>query len=167
MNAAQLLSSLPPEQAGELLTSLREADRGVYRAMVASAAARRRLRPAFLERKPLAERHAWMARELGRPGAGQAAAELIQSWLLICRQDMLTAFLDALGVPHDGHGVVESLPSEPPVEALRDAVQGLLARFPRWQVRLYLEMFCAMDIAADWLNLRRLVRETFAEEAAL
>ena len=160
MSANKLLSTLAPEHACLILENLREADRKLYRSFVEAAARRRKLRPEFLDRKPLPERHAWVIAELGRPTSATPAAELLQTWLLTCRKAMLRDFLDTMDVPHDGEGVVESLPPEPPEATLRHAVATLLTKYPDWEVRIYLEMFCQMDIA-NWPHLRQIVADTF------
>ena len=84
------------------------------------------------------------------------AAEILQGWLFACHQSVLCDFLDSVGATHDGEGLVESLPEEPPDEILQRAVDGLLAKQPTWVVMTYLNLFCGMDIC-NWARLEKLV----------
>lgn len=156
MTAQEIFAGLSPSEAGELLVSLKNDSREVYRAAVAALATRRNLRASFLDKKPLPERHAWMVRELTRAQNADVAIEVLQTWLVSSRKDMLRTFLDSLGIVHDGEGLVETLPAEPPRDNLEAAVAGLLAKFSKWEVRAYLQLFCEMDIA-DWPALREIV----------
>ena len=164
MNAWELFKRYP-EVAG-VFGELREKNREGYRAACRLTLTRRKMRPAFLEKKPLAERFVWLAAEMGRATNEDLAAEVLQSWLTQCRNEMLVSFLDELGVPHDGKGLIESLPEEPPIERLNRAVALLLERWPRWEVLVYLNLFCKMDIAC-WSGLREITdRLTNTEVAA-
>lgn len=109
------------------------------------------------ERKPLPERHAWLRGELSRKANDDLAAEILQSWLLGAHRPMVCGFLDRLHVPHDGEGLLESLPAEPPEADLRAAVNDLLTNHPREAACVYLHLFSEMDIAAGWSHLRDLI----------
>jgi len=156
MTATEIFGNLAPAEADEILANLKQDARDVYRAAVGALASRRNLRATFLDKKPLPERHAWMVRELTRPQNADIAVETLQAWLMSSRKDMLRNFLDSLGISHDGEGVVETLPTEPPRDRLEAAVNDLLKERPSWEVRSYLGLFCEMDIA-DWPVLRELV----------
>jgi hypothetical protein len=148
MTANEIMAALEPGQACELLDGLREQNRTAYRTAARLLAARKKLRPAFLDKKPLPERHAWMAAEMGRKSNADIASEVLQNWLFACRRPMLTDFLDRLHVSHDGEGLIDSLPEQPEDGVLRDAVDALLGSHPAWAVMVYLNLFCQMDIAA-------------------
>jgi hypothetical protein len=60
-----------------------------------------------------------------------------------------------VGATHDGNGVLQELPPEPSGETLEAAVGSLLQDRPAWEVFVYLNLFCEMDIA-DWPKLREL-----------
>jgi hypothetical protein len=160
VRADLLFANLAPGEADLVFANLREHDRAAYRGVVVATAARKKLRPVFLERKPLPERHAWMAAMLAKASNADLAAEVLQAWLFACRTPMLVAFLDAVGAPHDGEGRIESLPPEPSKTQLETAVDGLCSRFPQWEVAVYLRLFCEMDIAR-WPALRELVDDRF------
>ncbi len=156
MTASELFASLTPEQAATVLAGLREENRPVFQSVTSVTATRRKLRPVFVEKKLLPERIAWIAIELARKSNADVAIEVLQAWLFGCRQPMLITFLDGLGVPHDGKGLIEDLPPEPPKAALESAVKGLLGTYHAWEVRIYLTLFCSMDISA-WPTLAEMV----------
>ncbi|GAB4176849.1 MAG: hypothetical protein Fur0032_16920 [Terrimicrobiaceae bacterium] len=154
MNAAELFQAHP--EADAVLSDLRKTRRDAYRAASTLLASRRKLRPAFLEKKPLPERHRWLVGELTRRSNLDVSTEILQSWLMTSREGMLVAFLDSLKIPHDGKGLIESLPDEPPEADLEAAVDALLQSWPSWEVSVYLNLFCEMDIA-QWPRLREIV----------
>ena len=155
MVAFEIINRLPAGCVAELLGELRMGNRATYRAAMELVAGRRKLRAAFLEKKPLPERHEWMAQELSKKANNDLATEILQGWLFACRKPMLINFLDSIGAPHDGEGVLEDLPPEPARPVLESAVQTALNKYPAWEVFLYLNLFCEMDIA-DWPNLREI-----------
>ena len=71
--------------------------------------------------------------------------QLLQIWLLGAQREMICEFLDSLGIAHDGKGVVENLPAEPPRERLNDTITKLLEKRSAEVVAVYLHAFQAMD----------------------
>ena len=153
MSPDKIFAAFPAVSAS--LAELREGNREAYRAAVAVLAGRRKLRPAFIDKKPLAERHEWMAAELSKKSNADVATEVLQGWLFACRKPLMAAFLDSLGVPHED-SLIESLPPEPSRERLSAAVSALLENNPEWAVAAYLNLFVEMDIA-EWPVLREIV----------
>ncbi len=147
MKASEIFASLSPATAEQVLAYLQETQKPTYRAAIQTLATQRRLRPVFIERKPRADRHAWLQHALGRPSGEQIAGNLLQMWLLGTQATMLCDFLDALGIAHDEHGGIDSLPACPPPEKLDAAIDALLAKYPAETVAIYLHCFLAMDIA--------------------
>ncbi len=156
MTASELFAGLLPEQAASLLGEIRETNRPLIQSATAVLAGRRKLRPAFIDKKPVPERLAWVAGELARKANADVAIEILQGWLFAAKQPMLLTFLDSLGVSHDGEGLIEDLPAEPPREKVVAAVDKILASHPAWAVSLYLRLFIQMD-DAGWTVLRELI----------
>lgn len=152
------MASLEPAHADQVLAQLREHNRPAYRAAAGLLASRRKLRVVFLDKKPMPERHAWMTTEMTKKSNGDLAAEILQGWLFACQKPMLCEFLDAIGVAHDGEGMIESLPEQPEEGVLRAGIEGLLAKHPAWAVSIYLHLFCEMDIA-DWPLLAEILSQ--------
>ncbi|HRJ73888.1 MAG TPA: hypothetical protein PLS03_16815 [Terrimicrobiaceae bacterium] len=158
MKAHEILSNFSDETAGQVFQHLYENDKPAYRACLQLLASRRRLRPVILERKSRVERHAWMRAELSRKSNEDASIEVLQTWLLGAHKDVVCGFLDDLGVAHNGHGLLETLPAQPPAEKLQAAVNGLLARHPGEVVFAYLNLFVEMDIA-EWPALKEILQQ--------
>jgi hypothetical protein len=147
MNASQIFQRLSPGLAAQVFAHLQETEKPTYRMAIQTLAAQRKLRPQFVERKPREERYQWLQGALSRPAAEQIGANLLQMWLMGTQAPMLCAFLDALDIPHEENGGIDNLPSAPPEEKLRAAVDELLAKYPAEAVAVYLHSFQSMDIA--------------------
>lgn len=158
MTAHEILQHIRSETAGEIFLHLYEKDRPAYRATIQLLASRRKLRPVVLDRKTRPERYAWIQAELARKSNEDASTEILQTWLLGAHQDLVCAFLDSLAIAHNGHGLLEELPPQPPEEKLKEAIDGLLAKFPVDAVAIYLNLFSEMDIA-DWPSLKKLINQ--------
>ncbi len=156
MTAYELFGRLPAGQAGEIFSWFHERDRAAYRACIGLLANRRKLRPVFVERKPRDERHTWMKDALSRPANGDMAGEVLQGWILGAHTKMVLDFLDELKVEHDGKGLIEDLPAEPPAESVTLAVENLFRLHPPGAVMVYLNLFAGMD-DSDWPHLKTLV----------
>lgn len=158
MKAHEILTPFSDDNAGEILNYLHAEDKPAYRACVQLLANRRRLRPVILERKSKPERHAWMRTELTRPGNNDVATEILQAWLLGAHRPMICEFLDTLQIPHDGQGLLETLPDEPTPEALKKAIDGIFQNHPALPVTAYLLLFPEMDIA-NWPSFNQILQD--------
>lgn len=156
MTAYELFARLSPGEAAGILEWLQENDKTAYKTCAGLLATRRKLRPIFVERKPRAERNAWMGEALGKPANTDIAIEILQSWILGVHGQMVCDFLDALKVPHDGKGLLESLPPEPPEDEVTKAVDLLLSKYPSCAVMVYLNLFTSMEMT-EWPHLKTLV----------
>ncbi|MEI8311261.1 MAG: hypothetical protein WCH98_10955 [Verrucomicrobiota bacterium] len=156
MIAYELFARLSPADTAGTLEWLQENDRSAYKTCAKLLASRRKLRPVFVERKPKAERNAWMAENLGRPANSDLATEILQSWILGAHGDMVCGFLDFLKIPHDGKGLIESLPAEPPAAGIDQAVDDLFSKHPPGAVVAYLNLFTSMGMT-EWPHLKGLV----------
>lgn len=159
MKSHEVFQRMPDDLAGEILSYFQENRKPVYRAALAVLAGQRKLRPQFVERKPRAERHAWMKAQLSRKTAQDAAQELLQTWLLEEHAPVVTDFLAELEIAHDGSGIVETLPEEPPAGRLEAAVRTLLQKHRPEVVAVYLHLFQDID-EAHWPTLQAILDRT-------
>jgi hypothetical protein len=141
----ELFQSISPALADQIFEHLIEAEKEGYKAVLANLAEKNRLRPQFVQRKPRAERHRWLQSALGKKLADDVAGNVLQVWLLGAKASMLCEFLDALGIPHDERGMIDDLPPAPEEAKLREAIDAVLAKYPREEVAVYLHAFHAMD----------------------
>jgi hypothetical protein len=156
MKPNEILGAVHRDLAVEVIGYAHANDREVYRAALAAVAQALKVRPVFLERQPRAQQHATMASALTRRSLEAIADSLIRAWLLKKHTAVLTDFLDSLQITHD-KGVVENLPETMADEALKAAVDALLAKHPAQVVAVYLHAFNYMN-EAKWPNLDTLLQ---------
>jgi hypothetical protein len=155
LTSHELLGFMSPSLALDILTYAYETDKPLYRATLGAVAEARKLRPVFLERQPRPQRHAAMLATLARPSLDMVTANLLRTWLLKKHKQMLTDFLDALGIAHQ-EGVVEDLPPAMDDAKVRAAVDGLLAKHPPEAVAVYLHAFNQMN-EVEWPSLKTML----------
>lgn len=152
MQANQIFQETSPELAIEILTAVREEDRNVYKATLASLAGQKKLRPVFVQRKPVDQQMRWMHGTLKLKSCSEIGEQLLQMWLLTCHSDMLVQFLDDLRIEHDGKGAVNELPESLDRDRLAKAVDHLFKRFPQAEISIYLRLF-QMQRPGGWDEL--------------
>jgi len=152
LTSHELIGFVSPGLANEILTFAYESDKPTYKAVLASVAQARHLRPVFLERQPRAQRDVTMLATLTRPALDQMAGTLIRAWLVKKHKAMLVDFLTALDIQHKD-GVVDDLPPTMDDAKLKSAVDILLAKHPPEAVAVYLNAFNDMN-EANWPNLK-------------
>src|SRR5688500_6016677 len=145
LKAHEIFARLSPVVAAELLAFIESKEKPLYRATIETIAKQRKLRPVFIERKLRPERSAWLQTHLGRAQHDAVAAHLLQIWLVGAQTSLLCDFLDALGIPHDQNGTIETLPAAPPKTELAAAVEKVLEKHDPGVVAAYLHAFQAMD----------------------
>ena len=125
-----------------MLDWFRDNDRNVYKTAVATLAQSRKLRPVFVQKKPLPEQYAWIQKTLCLKTSETIGEHLMQAWLMAGKQDMLALFCDEMGIEHDGKGsVTGDLPEEFDAAKLDAAVDALCAQFDHQTVSVYLRFF--------------------------
>lgn len=158
MTPNDIFARMGGTHADVVLGWLAENDRPAYKSCGAMLATRRKLRPVFVERKPRAERNQWMKEALARPANADLAAETLQLWTLGCNERVVCDFLDALGIKHDGKGLIEDVPPEPQAANVRGAVDALLSKHEAPAVFVYLHLFSSMS-PDSWPALRGILEE--------
>jgi hypothetical protein len=123
-------------EAWEERSSRAEADRAI--------AATLHFRDDAVRRLPVDKRIDYLVRAI-RPD-DSLARSLLMALHLVQRSELLSAFLDALGIPQRG-GVIDEKVELGSIEEgrLRAAVDGLRERFPTEQIDLYLASLVALD----------------------
>mgnify|MGYP000879397274 CR=1 FL=1 len=150
--AYEIFQEIKPETALSVFQYLRDEQREVYKATLASLAKERRLRPVFIQRKPVAEQIDWMLKNVKWRGGSEVAAQVLQLWLLKAHQPLLTAFLDGLGIAHDGEGAADDLPDTLDAKKLKSTVAALVKQFDPEVVAIYLRIFQTQK-AGGWPEL--------------
>ena len=143
---------MSPALAVRIVEHAHENNRDMYRVTLNSVAEARKLRPAFLERTPRAKRNVEIAAMLAKPRLEIISANLLRDWLMSAQKSMLCDFLNALDVAHKD-GAVEDLPATIDDVKLKNAIEGLLTKYPVEEVSVYLNAFFTMN-DARWPNLQ-------------
>jgi hypothetical protein len=155
MTASQIIAAVSPALGARILDEVHNSDKELYRIALAAVAQAKKVRPVFLERQSRPDRHRSMIAALSRPDLSTITGNVISGWLVKNQSVLLTDFLDALKIPHE-KGVVENLPQTVNDMDLNNAVNGLLAKYEREVVALYLRAFNDMN-EANWPNLQKLL----------
>lgn len=87
------------ETISNILDWMRNQERAIYRAAVRELGALKKLRPEFIQRKPLQEQFSFIKKMLSWKPSNEIGDHLLQVWLLRKHQDMLITFLNTLGIP--------------------------------------------------------------------
>lgn len=141
MKAYQIFQEMTKDRAESVFQYLRDEQRDVYNASLASLAANRKLRPVFIQRKKGTDQVAWMAKNVRLKGSDDIAEHVLQLWLMQAHGEMLVQFLDGVGIEHDGDGAAEDLPEDLDAKKLKTTVEKLLADHDEDLVRTYLHIF--------------------------
>ncbi len=159
MKAFEIFREIQPETAKAVFQYLRDEQREVYTASLSTLAANRKLRPVFIQRKPGPAQIEWLAKNIKLKASDEIAEHVIQLWLMKARQEMLTAFLDGVGIEHDGEGAAEDLPESLDGKKLKTTVTKLLKEQDPEAVRIYLHVF-QMQRPDGFSELTELIEST-------
>lgn len=153
VKAHELYSAVDPAVVTEILDWFRANDRNVYKTAVATLAGNRKLRPVFIQKKPLTEQYAWIHKTLKLNVCDTIGEHLLQAYLMAGQQSLLAMFCDGLGIPHDGKGsVVGDLPKKLDPERLATTIDKLVDIFDPKIFTVYLHCF-NMQVAGGWPEL--------------
>ena len=131
----QLLIEMSPERLTELYESL---DARAQRALDDPIGKALNSRPQTVAKRPMSMRMKALRAHLKRTRDDDLAGELIRAYLLGARKDLVTDFLEGVGIEHE-EGTVEG--DDAPDEAkVASTVKALLDKHSAADVQLYLEV---------------------------
>jgi hypothetical protein len=150
VKAHELYAAVDPAIVTQMFDWFRANDRNVYKSAVATLAANRKLRPVFIEKKPLTEQYEWLHKTLKIKACDTIGEHLLQAFLMAGQQSLLAMFCDGMGIPHDGKGsVVGDLPKKLDAERLTATIDRLIGLFDPKLLTLYLHCF-NMQVPGGW-----------------
>ncbi len=149
-------AALDADSAHQIFLTAQATQKKLYKSAVDSLAKHMGLRPNRVLELPKVERHAAWQRLLGYPQLEPLSFNFLCHWLIDTQTELLVAWLDALGIPHDGQGVVETFPPAPSPAALKKALDAVLAKFDPKTVSIYLRTFNEID-GVGWPELDNLI----------
>ena len=157
MTAFEIYQKIDPSLISEMFLWIRDNDRQLYKSTVATLTANRRLRPAFVEKKPVPEQIAWLHKTLKLRTSDTIGEHLFQVYFMKGQQDLLKGFCDGMGIKHDGEGSVEeALPETLDDAKLKATIDTLVGSHEPKLVSLYLRVF-NLQTATGWTNLAELL----------
>ena len=159
MKAHQIFQEMQPETAQSVFQYLRDEQREVYSASLATLAQNRKLRPVFVQRKPAPQQIDWLVKNIRLKGSDEIAEHVIQLWLMKGHQDLLTTFLDGVGIEHDGEGAAEDLPEKIDEKKLKKTVEGMLGKHDPELVKIYIHVF-QLQQYGGWPEIEKLIEST-------
>lgn len=158
MRAYQVFQGLSPEQAESVFRELREKSPAAFQQAVAVAAGAMRARPVYLLRQPFEKQARAVRQALSRVAADELAEDLLATYFLECRRDLVVQWLDELGLEHEDGTLKTDHPDEPPEPELRKAVEGFLSGEDASVRELFLRAFAAQR-AVEWPALEAILAE--------
>jgi len=166
MKSFEIYQQVAPSLVSDMFLWIRENDRPLYKSAVASLTSARKLRPVFVEKKPVPEQIAWLHKTLKLRTSDTVGEHLLQAYFMKAQQELLKAFCDGMGIEHDGEGSVEgSLPDTLDDDKLKATIDSLIAENDAKLVTLYLHIF-NLQTQDGWKNLAEILetdeRLTFA-----
>jgi hypothetical protein len=147
---------MPGEQCEALFTKLAEVSPETVQQTVVAAAAALRFRPKFLLKQPVAKRIASVRRALSRVGSDQLAEEILAVYFLKCRLELLSEWLDHVGLPHEEGILSDEEIATPDAGVLEKKVGEFRSASDDADRELLLQAFSAQS-AIDWPKLDELV----------
>jgi hypothetical protein len=152
MRPHQVFGQMTPEHAAQVMTVLEEKSPAVYTQAVAATGIAMNARPKFLLRQPAEKRANMVRRTLARVRANDLAEEVLATYFLEGRKELLTEWLDSVGLEHDEGILKEENPRPPAKKKLEEASERFLAGDQIEDRELLLRAFAAQS-AIDWPDL--------------
>ncbi len=149
MKAYQIFAGMEPERCEAFFRLIAEESPGAFTQAVYAAAAAFKSRPKAVVKLPFDKRASMVRRALARVSSNVVAEEMLAIYFLECKQDMLTEWLDALGIEHEEGSLKENNPAEPPKDKLEGVIKDFCAKDDDPDRALLLKAFGAQD-AIDW-----------------
>jgi hypothetical protein len=157
MHATELWSTLSPALNHEILEVAYQNEKKLYRHVMDDVGPNLKIRAKMILETPRVARHELFRPFLQLPQFHVVTQNLMILWLATTQVPVMTAFLDSLGIKHDGVGSVDSFPKEMDATKLTKAVEELYGKFPEEKVTAYLSIFDTIS-GVSWVELPALIR---------
>jgi hypothetical protein len=163
MRAYQVFSRMTDPEASRFLAVLAEKAPALHVQALGAAAAAMRARPQYLMKQPHEKRAEAVRRALARVATSEVAEELLAVYFLDGRKELLTEWLDTIGLEHEEGALKADAPPCPPDAELAKAVERYRGGAKEdgepgdaWERELLLRAFAAQT-AVDWPALEKLL----------
>jgi hypothetical protein len=152
----QVFAAMSPERAVAVMRLLAEKAPAIFAEALQAASLALKARPVYLQRQPFEKRCEAIRRALARVPANGFAGELLATYFLECRGELLREWLDVAGVEHEDGTLSSDAPPAPPEKELTRAVARFREKGDDPDRELLLNAFAAQD-AIEWPVLEGLL----------
>ena len=149
MRSFQVFASMSAEDNLRFMKTLADGVPAMFAQAVAAASAAMKARPVYLQKQPFEKRAAAVRRALSRVASNTVADEVLAVYFLDCKKELLTEWLDLLGLEHEDGTLVEAAPQPPPDADLDKAIGQFRSTDDDPDRPLLLRAFAAQE-AVDW-----------------
>ena len=158
MRPHEIFAAMSPEHAESFFGLLAKESPAMFAQAVQAAALAMKSRPQYLLKQPMPKRIAAVRRALARVASGPVAEEILAVYFLDCRTEMLTQWLDTIGLEHEEGVLTADAPECPEPAALDKAVSEFRSADADPDRLLLLRAFAAQSVI-DWPALEPHLRE--------
>ena len=123
MRPFQIFAAMTPERAEVFCRALADDAPGAFTQAQALAAGAFKMRPVALKRLPFEKRAHFVRRALARVASNPLAEEMLAVYFLECRNELLAAWLDQLGLEHEDGTLKGDPPAQPAEADLKKSVE--------------------------------------------
>ncbi|MBW2279439.1 MAG: hypothetical protein JRG76_06775 [Deltaproteobacteria bacterium] len=155
MRSNQVFARMSAEESAAFLERLKDEAPAVARLALGAAADAFKLRPTFLKKQPRTRQAEWMRRALGRNIGAAIAEEVLATYFMDHRSELLVELLDTLEVEHE-EGTLKDKPDCPEKKKLQAAVEKFRQGEDPETRELLLMAFTAQS-SIDWPPLDELL----------
>ena len=156
MKPHEIFGHMSQERALHVLQQVKAKLPGVYTQAVGAACVTLKARPQFMMKQSKEKQAQFVRSALARFAASPIAEEVLAAYFLEVRRDLLTEWLDALGIEHENGILKQDNPAEPSREKLSEAVAKFRAGDGGDDRELLLHAFAAQS-AVEWPALDALL----------
>jgi hypothetical protein len=156
MRSYQVFAAMSPQCAIRVMNGISKDAPQMFAQALRAASASMNARPVYLQRQPFEKQVEAVRRSFSRVAANAVAEEILAIYFLECRKDLLTEWLDLLGIKHED-GILEAdAPTAPKKAALQKARDAFCKVDDDPDRSLLLSAFAAQS-AIEWPDLEALL----------
>jgi hypothetical protein len=156
MRSYQVFAAMSPDHAVAVMSGISESAPQMFKQALFAASASMNARPVYMQRLPFEKQVEAVRRALARVAANNVAEEILAVYFLDCRKELLTEWLDLLGLKHED-GILETdSPKAPKKAELKKARDSFCAADDDGDRPLLLRAFAAQS-AIEWPDLEALL----------
>ena len=96
VKAFEVYQQVDPALVNEMFLWIRDHERQLYKSVIASLTSARKLRPIFVEKKPVSEQISWLHKTLKLRTSDTIGEHLFQAYFMKGQQQLLIAFCDGI-----------------------------------------------------------------------